>query len=453
MAPGIYRSVLISLALTGAGAAALAGFALAQAIAAGAAAPGLLLAIATAGGLVVIGLWLVSLRLKDHVARLERLRGGVLVAAAHDEMLPPQLLAPADDEAGRLANTLAQAIEQQRLRRVDPDTRLAAVVAAAAEGILVVTETGLVSLVNGAALSRLGEDAVVVGTSVYDVLHRSELAEATARTRAAGRPLTTTLTTVDGGTLEVRVADLGEAGGVVISLPRGSGAPAVALRHDLGLHEQPPAAAPPDDGTPLAELGVVVLDTETTGLDVADDRIVSIGAVRMHGARIYRHLTFDRLVDPGRPIPARSTAVHGISTAMVAGAPPVTEVLPHLAGFVAGTVVVGHCVAFDLGMLEVECRRSGHPWSRPPSLDTMLLAGGLFSQTDQLSLDALAERLGVTVRGRHTALGDALVTAEVFARLLVLMREQGIDSLGAARALAARPQRIIAQQRASGWAG
>ena len=67
-------------------------------------------------------------------------------------------------------------------------------------------------------------------------------------------------------------------------------------------------ADPVTEATLLMDLPVTVLDTETTGLDVTRDRIVSIGTVRLHGGRIYRSATFDRLVRPGIPIPPRSTA-------------------------------------------------------------------------------------------------------------------------------------------------
>ena len=451
MAPGIYRAVLIPLAAAGAGAAGLVGLAVAGMASADALRPALLVALAGAASLVGIGLWAAARLSRDHGRRLERLRGDLLIATAHDEALSPRAVPAAADEVDRLAGTLADCMEQQRLRRAPPDARLAAVVGAAAEGLLVVTDSGLVSLVNAAALDRLGPDRVMVGTSIYDVLHRTELAAGTAAARDARQPVNRRLATLDGVALDARIADLGDAGGIVISLPGGGGETGVGVAHDLRLHEQPPPAAPITDETPLDALPVVVLDTETTGVDVTGDRIVSIGAVRLHGGRIFRHLTFDRLVDPGQAIPARSTAVHGISTTMVAGAPAVAAVLPAVAELLSGAVVVGHCIAFDLRMLEAEAARAGLSWASPPSLCTMLLAGALFAETDQLSLDALAERLGVTVRGRHTALGDALTTAEVYARLLPLMVDKGVTTFGAARALSAQARRIGAQQRAAGW--
>src|SRR5690606_22622422 len=126
---------------------------------------GMLAAIAAAAAATALGLWAAALRLRDLLERLERLRGDLMIAASRDEALPARWSEPAVDEAGRLGQAVARLVEQHRLQRAAPDAGLAAVVAAAAEGLVVVTETGLVSLVNGAALARFGE-RIAVGTSI-----------------------------------------------------------------------------------------------------------------------------------------------------------------------------------------------------------------------------------------------------------------------------------------------
>ena len=198
--------------------------------------------------------------------------------------------------------------------------------------------------------------------------------------------------------------------------------------YDFGLFERHAGAG--DSGGDLAELSYTVFDTETTGLDPArGDRIVSVGAVRVVNARVLHGETFERLVDPQRAVPAASTAVHGITTAMVRGQPTVEEVLPAFDRFAADTVLVGHNVGFDLQFLRLERERAGLPATSPVVLDTLLLDAVLHPEHEQHSLEAIAGRLGVDVLGRHTALGDALVTGEVFVRLVALLNGIGIRSL------------------------
>jgi DNA polymerase-3 subunit epsilon len=188
----------------------------------------------------------------------------------------------------------------------------------------------------------------------------------------------------------------------------------------------------------LSDLAYTVFDTETTGFHPAEgDEIVSVGAVRVVNGRLLRHETFDRLVDPRRSVPARSVAVHGITTDMVRGQPTMDQVLPVFARFAEDTVLVGHNVGFDMSFLRLKEVQTGVRFTQPV-LDTLLLDAALHPDHESHSLEAIAARLGVGVVGRHTALGDALVTGEVFLLLLTLLQERGIgtlgEALGAARA-------------------
>lgn len=187
----------------------------------------------------------------------------------------------------------------------------------------------------------------------------------------------------------------------------------------------------------LSELAYTVFDTETTGLDPAGgDEIIQIGATRIVNGRILASECFDQLVDPGRSIPEAGIAVHGIRPEMVRGKPPIGAVLPAFHAFATETVLVGHNVAFDMRFLTLKEATSGVAFDQPV-LDTLLLAGLAHPGEESHSMEAIAGRLGVTVSGRHTALGDALVTAEIFLKLLPLLRARGIRTLGEARAAAA----------------
>jgi DNA polymerase-3 subunit epsilon len=192
------------------------------------------------------------------------------------------------------------------------------------------------------------------------------------------------------------------------------------------------------DARALTDLACTVFDTETTGLEPsAGDEIIAIGAVRIVNGRMLQNELFDQLVDPQRPISAASVAVHGIESAMLEGQPSIAEVLPAFARFCEDTVLVAHNAAFDMRFLQVKEAATGIRFSQPV-LDTLLLSAVAHPSQEAHSLEAIAERLGVNVVGRHSALGDALVTGEVFLKLLPVLAERGITTLKDAREAAQR---------------
>ena len=203
--------------------------------------------------------------------------------------------------------------------------------------------------------------------------------------------------------------------------------------------------------TALAALPALALDLETTGLDARADRIVQVAAVAMIGPRILDVPRLDCLVNPGIAIPAEATRIHGIDDAAVGAAPSFAGVADAIRALLDGRAVVGHNIAFDLAVLRHEAVRAGVPWRDPPALDVCLLLGALEPSLFDLRLESVAERLTVPVAGRHTAMGDARVAAEIFIRLLGRLREIDVRTLGEARSLAARRQDLVRQQAAAGW--
>ena len=210
-------------------------------------------------------------------------------------------------------------------------------------------------------------------------------------------------------------------------------APARPALYDFSLLEELERSVRPDDrARRLRELTYAVFDTETTGLSPQNgDRVVSIAAVRVRGGVVKAGEYFDALVNPERPIPSASARFHGITDAMVAEAPPMAVVLPAFLRFAEGCVLVGHQVWFDLLFLRAAPIRQ-------PVLDTVALTEMVYGRLDDFDLDPVAGRLGVAVRGRHSALGDALATAEILVRLLGLLDRRGIRTLGDALDLTRR---------------
>lgn len=205
--------------------------------------------------------------------------------------------------------------------------------------------------------------------------------------------------------------------------------------YDFDLFRATPQTQALDDAR-LADLAYTVFDTETTGLNPAQgDEIIQMGATRIVNGKLLKQESFDQLVDPKRPIPEASIPIHGITPDMVKGRPTILEVLPAFHAFAQDTVLVAHNAAFDMRFLQLKEKATGLVFDQPV-LDTLLLSAVVHPQQDSHRLEAIAERFNVRVIGRHTALGDAMVTAEVFLKLVPLLAERGIHTLGQARAAA-----------------
>lgn len=204
--------------------------------------------------------------------------------------------------------------------------------------------------------------------------------------------------------------------------------------YDFDLFNQP-GQNPELDERPLAGLSFTVFDTETTGLSPSEgDEIISIGAVRIVNGHLLKQECFEQLIDPHRSIPRESQQVHGLTPEMLAGQPSIGQVLPLFQRFAEETVLVAHNAAFDMRFLQLKEAQTGIRFIQPV-LDTLLLSVVAHPghTDDEHRLEQIAARLGVQVVGRHTALGDAMVTGEVFLKLIPLLAERGIHTLRQAR--------------------
>ncbi len=179
----------------------------------------------------------------------------------------------------------------------------------------------------------------------------------------------------------------------------------------------------------LRKLTFVAFDTETTGLNPSEgDEIVQLGAVRIVNGRLLHNECIDQLVNPQRPVPNSSVQVHGIDPELLPSQPTIYQVLPVFHKFVQDSVLVAHNAAFDMRFLQLKEEATGLQFDNPV-LDTLLLSSVVHPNQEGHSLDAIAERFNITIVGRHTALGDALVTAEILLKLIPLLEAQGIRTL------------------------
>lgn len=451
---GIRRSLSIAIVLAGLSMAGLAGLGLLGGVDIAAGMSSRLIGLVVLAGLGFGALWIGFTVLDGHLFSLERLRADIVAADPESPALPQQWVSVPDtaDEATRLAMGFADFMERQSSLRALPANRLAAVVATLEGGLVVITATGLVSLTNAAASAMLGADASAVGTSIFAALDRDQLNAAVASAEAARRPIRARLALADASAvLEARVASLGGHGGAVISFSCESAEHAHEIHHDLALHDSPPEGMPLTDTTRLSDLPGLVFDTETTGLDIETDRIVSIGAVRVHGEQVFQSRVLDLLVNPGRSIPNRAVAIHGITNAMVSGAPAFHVHAPTVAAWFEEKILIGHHIGFDLAIMNAECVRAGLPWHPPRTLDTSHLVAALEPRMVDLNLENIAARFGIALRGRHTALGDALVTADIWRKLVPLLSDRGIVDLAGAEQFAASAKRVVNSERAAGW--
>jgi DNA polymerase-3 subunit epsilon/CBS domain-containing protein len=185
--------------------------------------------------------------------------------------------------------------------------------------------------------------------------------------------------------------------------------------------------------TPLSLLTAVVIDTETTSIDPRAARLVQIGAIGLLKGQIDETDVFTELVNPQMNVPETSSRIHGLRTADVAAAPTFAELLPRFEDFLADRLLIGYAIDFDMAVLKREYALNRRRWIEPRTLDIRPLARAIGSVMPDYSLDAIAAALHVEIGGRHTALGDARATAEIFLKLVPLLKQRGVRTLAEAR--------------------
>jgi DNA polymerase-3 subunit epsilon len=189
------------------------------------------------------------------------------------------------------------------------------------------------------------------------------------------------------------------------------------------------------DDAPIGQVRFVVLDSETTGLDPRNDRLITIGAVAVIDGDIVIEDSFDSLIRLSENTSA--VTVHGITRDESLKGVEEPEALEGFLEYLRDGVIVGHHIGHDIATLDAACTRHWGTMLLNRSLDTMDLTlhlerGGAFAGRPPIrrfTLDALCDLFGVIPHDRHTASGDAFITAQVFLRLLRLAARTGRGTL------------------------
>jgi DNA polymerase-3 subunit epsilon len=183
---------------------------------------------------------------------------------------------------------------------------------------------------------------------------------------------------------------------------------------------------------------IVAFDTETTGLDPKKDRMLSVGAIALKGKTLFLEDSFERFLfseEDGKG--HKSIPVHGIVPGQEVGKGRLEEAIPAFVHYIGDAILLGHNVGFDIAMINEGLRKTGlRKKLKNRRLDTATMAIRLdYAQRPErinskdYSLDVLCERFSIPLHDRHNAAGDAYLTAQLFLKLLPLLRKKGIVDL------------------------
>ncbi|WP_269235297.1 3'-5' exonuclease [Flavobacterium flavigenum] len=189
-----------------------------------------------------------------------------------------------------------------------------------------------------------------------------------------------------------------------------------------------------DESITIEETRFVVLDTETTGFDFTNDRILCIGALVLQNGTISVQDSFEVYIEQDHY--DESTAqIHGILKDFVVKRPSESEALKQFLDYLGDAVIIAHHAYFDITMINRALERNGLPELKNKALDTgvlykrTLIKSHLFERKDHYSLDDLADKFDISKKDRHTALGDAYITAIAFLKIIKKLREKKEVSL------------------------
>lgn len=190
----------------------------------------------------------------------------------------------------------------------------------------------------------------------------------------------------------------------------------------------------PDLEKPVNQQEFIVFDTETSGLDPKNDEVLSIGAVRVTNGTFSIADSFSIRIKSNTTLTQKSVAIHGLVGTSRLGAEP-SDAVSSFFHYVGSGILVGHHTAFDIAMINnLSVRHGGGPLKNL-ALDTSLLTRRLddphftnIGPSGDYSLDKLCKRFGIEMKARHTADGDAYLTALVFLKIMHRLQQKGVTT-------------------------
>lgn len=189
-----------------------------------------------------------------------------------------------------------------------------------------------------------------------------------------------------------------------------------------------------DENITIEETRFVILDTETTGFDYENDRILCIGALVLQNGIISVQDSLEIYLQQDHY--DKSTAqIHGILRDFILKRPTELEALQQFLTFLGDSIIIAHHTIFDVTMINKALERNGLPELTNKTLDTAylykktLIKSHLFERKDHYTLDDLADKFDISKKDRHTALGDAYITAIAFLKIVKKLREKKAISL------------------------
>ena len=217
--------------------------------------------------------------------------------------------------------------------------------------------------------------------------------------------------------------------GVVQAFPE---AFAAAKKHKIKLIPGVEAYLTDDDKIAMGEgdlpidTPIVVLDFETTGLNTQKDRVIEIGAVKLHHGQVVD--SFGTFVNPGMLLPQKIVEITHITDQMLRDAPDASVAIPQLMEFLGDCPIAAHNAKFDCAVLESELARLGKT-HECLKIDTLTLARKLYPELKSHRLGAVCKHLHVTLKGAHRAVNDAAATAQCLALMLEEAVKRGASTV------------------------